>query len=211
MTSRESELDNSVRFDMYVKTPSVWFYEAVGLLRAAFVLWEKFSEEFEKMMKSRVGEMTRDQMTDWNTQRFMQCYMMIAGLAIENLVKAVLVAKENIHFTKGRLPKELESHDLAKLLCRASVQLSEGETRLVARAADAIVWKGRYAIPRLADKIPSEGFAHISSHPRDVVALFRKMVAELPSDVLATDCVPNVRPYLDLLDHECPDWRTSAE
>ena len=171
----DKALDDSQRFDAYLKAPSVWFHDGIGLLRAAFLLWDRFFDEFENRKKSAGGELDSDQLVALTTDRFIRSYMLLAGLAIENCVKAVIVAKGQLKFTKGALPKELNSHDLCRLFSRVGIDLSEADVLLVSRSAEAIKWKGRYAVPRRASDISDEGFPSYFNHPRDIVGLFRKM------------------------------------
>ncbi len=197
-------MDNNERFDECVKSPYVWFCQAAGLLRAAFVLWKKSHEELERMKSSAGQQVTPDMMADFTTNRFLSSYTMIAGFAIENFVKGVLVGRGGIDFSQGHLPEELKSHDLIKLFGDADVTLSRGEKQIVENAGKAILWKGRYATPLSANKISGEGFMHLASQPRNIVALFRRMVDELPADILGAGKISDVRLCLDLLDRDCP-------
>ena len=75
-------------------------------------------------------------------------YILLAGLAIENSLKAIIITNEPNKITSGKLHKSLKSHklkDLAKLINRLS--LTDKEEKVLKICQDAIPYWGRYPIP----------------------------------------------------------------
>jgi len=81
-------------------------------------------------------------------------FPMLAGFAIEALLKGILIARDQSTVSDGRFPNWLLNHNLAGLMKRANVPLTEDETDLVQRLAEAVQWRGRYPVPRRADELP---------------------------------------------------------
>ena len=83
-------------------------------------------------------------------------FMLLAGLAIENLAKAKLVEGRSSPATVGdALAPDLKSHDLVDLLHRAGLTLSDDESYLAERLQAFVEWAGRYPIPvKLEGQLP---------------------------------------------------------
>jgi hypothetical protein len=74
--------------------------------------------------------------------------MMLAGLALENLSKALVIRREGLRSTtSGQLPSHLKKHGALAYLKRGGFKLSEQERTLVERADLFVEWAGRYPIP----------------------------------------------------------------
>jgi hypothetical protein len=88
-------------------------------------------------------------------------YMLLMGLAVENLAKGVIVAKGvSSPSADGRLARELKSHDLLDLLDMAEVELSTEDAYLVERLQASVEWAGRYPTAvRVESQMPR-------THPR---------------------------------------------
>jgi hypothetical protein len=77
---------------------------------------------------------------------------MLAGLAIENMVKGILVARNPELVQPDRQhPERLfkwgaSGHELARLLGKANFKLSASETELVERLNIFVTWGGRYPV-----------------------------------------------------------------
>ena len=113
-----------------------------------------------------------------------QIYLLLTGLAAENLAKAVIVAGRDAVVTDDRLADDLKTHWLLDLIRRAGVVLSEEDSHLVERLEAHVTWAGRYPIPAKLDDFlprqhPSGGFgslAHfVSSDPDRVEALIEQL------------------------------------
>ena len=68
---------------------------------------------------------------------------MLCGMALELLLKAIVVADD-------REPRQ-NTHDLAELWRDARVPLSRDKTGLLGILSEAIIWYGRYPVPKRAE------------------------------------------------------------
>jgi len=111
-----------------------------------------------------------------------QVFQMLAGLAIENLAKALLVHRKLVSVTKGRITRsDLQAHGVETLLGRARVKLSKEERRLIRRLDKAVDWSGRYPVPLTSTTLTMQG-QHVSTltGPEEFTTLFRRLASELP-------------------------------
>lgn len=88
---------------------------------------------------------------DLENQNLVSVYLMLVGMAIECLLKGLIVDKS--HGTKID-----KTHDLIKLAMKAGVICSDREAELLSIMSDHIEWKGRYPAP-----ISLENFYEIAS------------------------------------------------
>src|SRR5439155_8479324 len=78
---------------------------------------------------------------------------------IEALLKGILVARHLDAITERQLPTWLTHHNLEALLTKARVTLEGEHLHFVRRANVAVVWAGRYPVP----KDPAEMAVSMSS------------------------------------------------
>jgi len=79
-------------------------------------------------------------------------FRMLAGYVIEAMVKGILVARHRGALTEGHLPTWLTHHKLEDLLKRAGVALEAEHVAFVRRATVAVIWAGRYPVPKDASE-----------------------------------------------------------
>ena len=76
-------------------------------------------------------------------------YLLLAGLAIENALKGLLVAVDPSHINSGKLSKVIQSHDIPTLASKLpELKLSDAQLSLCRVLKEAIPYWGRYPIPR---------------------------------------------------------------
>src|SRR5471032_2703704 len=113
--------------------PNHWYNRAADLRASAGAIWysnlDAVSEELGFGSGHDMG------IACWNV------YHMLCGLALEVIIKAVLVQ---------RGVKGYETHEFSKLCKLLGVTTTPDEARLLAFYADAIFWIGRYPTPRNA-------------------------------------------------------------
>lgn len=136
---RDSEALFRSNFEKVAEMPLTWRLTADELLRASRALLPLIEADNRAM-------------NDPSQQAFepsvVPVYMMLAGFAIENLAKAMIIEGGSFSPTEREgLVKELTSHDLLGLLDDAGVALTEDETYLVERLETFLRWAGRYPIP----------------------------------------------------------------
>lgn len=77
-------------------------------------------------------------------------YLLLAGLALENLAKSVIVGQHPELVTREGLSRDWPGtgHRLRELFRRAGINLSWEETRLVLGLQRYVEWGGRYPVPK---------------------------------------------------------------
>jgi hypothetical protein len=137
-----------------------WRDNAQALKVAAEAVFERSIGEGERL----VGQLAAKGMHDEEgnlTQAHYEATMvapvalMLAGMALENLVKALFVQKQNSTVTaqlaKGKLPRSF-THSIKALAARAEIPLSVDEASLLEKLEIYVVWLGRYPVPKTAAK-----------------------------------------------------------
>ena len=178
--------------------PDEWISSADALLASAAL----FEPQIRKYWQSKGAERK-------SYESFLKGNMMLAGFALENALKALIVQNQHEEFakefdTKHKLPKVLTTHDLTTLAQRARLCLAEDGTReLLDRLTRHSVWAGRYPVPLRLRDFPAEDFFNlgpnfvpmtgfVSSDWRNVQILFRraKQVLEQRKNDQTTGCSP---------------------
>lgn len=106
---------------------------------------------------------SKDQSLRLPTPDVRSIHFMLTGLALENLLKGALVARnipslgvftqprESSYYKEfertGELPRDLRSHDLFDLSRRLGLEFSLDEEDLLRRLSRATDWYGRYPVP----------------------------------------------------------------
>lgn len=115
--------------------PFMWIRKAVELRKAADVVWADFLSTLEAFQKS----------DDLENPFTGQVAIMLYGLAIENHLKAGLVAAGKGKNSSGEF--NIKSHKIIDLAIKLGLQCSPEEYELLERLEHHITWAGRYPIP----------------------------------------------------------------
>jgi len=132
--------------------PPAWWLAARRLMRAAEVLWRAHDADLSKIREGQVETHKLENL------ELGLAWMLLTGLALENLVKAVLLKREPELAKPGRMPEwpgkgAGKGHDLAQLFDRAGVPLSAPERDFMDRLTEFILWRGRYPVPHVAERL----------------------------------------------------------
>lgn len=139
-----------VNFDQAAADQWKWRSVALSLLFAADTLWKRVRQglvEFDEI--SRLGDLSKA--ADVGL-RLRGPFFLLAGLAVENLLKALVVKRmhaENRPVTEGNVLR-LEPrgrHSLVALSRSAQITLSPEEREVLARLSTFVQWAGRYPVP----------------------------------------------------------------
>lgn len=137
-TSDELSIDQEF-FRRHANSPKMWELSAVTLRFASEVLLRQIRRDIKKIFGPSSQRFTRPSLhTVW---------LMLCGLTIENLAKAVLVSKGSPIDESERIKKSLKTHKLVNLVRGTGIRLSKGEEVLLRRLSEFIEWTGRYPVP----------------------------------------------------------------
>jgi hypothetical protein len=120
-------------------------------------------------------------------------YLMIGGFAVENILKAAMVARRHTEFAglfdkDGKLPAPLKSHALFDLAKSLSLELTDTDESMLRRMEFAIAWYGRYPVPSRFGVLSGQSFSdgkkynlrmHAESDVSEVPTLISRIRAQL--------------------------------
>ena len=135
--------------------PSSWLEHAEELRDAAELIWKRHDDGL------RVGITLDSAFTPVDdARRFSEVsrtYMLLAGFALENLIKGLLVYQDPSHVNRGVLSDDLKSHNLVTLASKLKgLALSPAERQFCHTATSAIPYWGRYPIPLKRNQVTPE-------------------------------------------------------
>ena len=167
--------------------PKVWVSAADDLLLAASII-RPHVELYWKNIFDRLQPGADRTPPDWTNSRLIGALSLLVAYALENLLKALIVKRDDGGIAtplakkyharakkrRGKqrvdakaddfgLPPDLAKHDLNELANLAVVTLDRFEADLLERLTQAVVWSGRYRIPRGANAYASKGTTTTSS------------------------------------------------
>jgi len=192
-------------------SPVSWACHGVGMLRSAYVMWGtfwgRFKREYQKA-KTPQGAFPVD-LQDMCTDHFVHAYKLLAALAMENLAKGLIIAKDKLVISNNELPSWFLTHDIVSLLCqKADFQLNKHERMALADSTKAIIWQTRYPMPKgsahLPGQCPGMEFAQRYNHPVDFRDLGTRMLHDYPEEGFQGTFV-STSGLIQVLKLECPD------
>ena len=214
MVEDTPDVQPSELFEHIATSAHLWFTEAAGLMRAAYVLWDRYQRKRDEEQRRAPGEVDDHVLVDISTDRFVSSYMLLGGFAIENVVKGLIISRQTAPLELRRLPREVRSHDLRKLFGTAEIELDMKEELLLEALHEAIVWKGRYHSPIhlgwIDGTYPWADYGKRFYPPDDIRNLFNRVVETYPQDVWdAVRELPGPFPgsseqWLRYVNEECP-------
>jgi hypothetical protein len=168
-----------------LRSPMSWVNTAEVLKRDGDALWRRYRRADRRLakdsesssLKKLLGRSKRWDLLSHGTA------MMLWGLALENVLKAIIIGRGGGDSASAdRLPQHLDDHDVRRLLSRSGVVLSPAERKLVERLHEAVMWTGRYPIPKklkqmtlgVAPEHVDRAFAPLFRRIRDVALRSRK-------------------------------------
>ncbi|MEK7281362.1 MAG: hypothetical protein AAB037_03295, partial [Chloroflexota bacterium] len=113
------------------KDPYSWLYSAKALMRAARSLLPTMEAGRRRLDDPTPAASFEAPVTP--------IYMLLFGLAIENLAKGIQVAR--------KLPDKLKTHKTIELLEDLHLSVTPAEAYLLERVETFVLWAGRYPIP----------------------------------------------------------------
>lgn len=134
-------------FNNFGKSPIPWFMQSKGLHLAASTLWKHASDKQSRHARPFDRPIS----------------LMLAGLALETLLKMVIVNEHcEVHGFPGRSTKTKEFlptvHKLRDLAEETRLRLNKADRVTLDELADYIRWAGRYPVPLSADAYSGPAF-----------------------------------------------------
>jgi len=142
-------------FERRVAWPSSWKSKAFDLMHAADRLFDlyhaasmrtlkRFADEIASggAVESRVLE--GEELADAHDSQLRYTYLMLAGFALENLLKGILMATHPEYFKTNAKMVDIRSHDLVSLCKRCGISLEPDEWELLRVLTEYAEWMGRY-------------------------------------------------------------------
>jgi len=132
--------------------------------------WLSYAEELEEAAAEVIWSCVGDvMMVEGNTKIegkmeikkssfHARSYILLAGLALENVLKAIIITRNPNLISTGQLHNSLKSHNLLNLAEKINdLKFTDGEKRVMRICQDAIPYWGRYPIPLSFDGLqPAE-------------------------------------------------------
>jgi len=157
--------------------PSSWLEYAEELRDAAELIWKEADEGFRLELTldschQPINDPTR-------ISKVSRTYMLLAGFALENVIKGLLVAAEPHHVNGGVLSGELRSHKISSLVFKLKeFHISDPELEFCNAVSAAIPYWGRYPIPLEKNKVSPE--IGVDERRREIfLGLFKRLAHRL--------------------------------
>lgn len=149
------EPSNDIQLFVRDGMPGGWYELAVELRDAAETLWR----ERDAMMRIEavIDAQGRPHGAPRVFMAYSRPYILLAGLAIENLLKGLAVARGPTHISSGCLSRPLQTHSLEKLGTEVlGIDLDSTEMELLRVLESALPYWGRYPIPLRRTQLTEE-------------------------------------------------------
>lgn len=149
------------------RSPKDLWDEQHRLLAEDPVVWVLKADELVLAFETLAAECEGNLQTRPHGPHLSSVAFMLAGFAVEVLLKALLIQTKMPLDEKGRF--ELRSHHLAQLAVDVGLNLADDESRLLEKLEEFLTWAGRYPIPVISASmrprpLPSGGFAPRTYH-----------------------------------------------
>jgi hypothetical protein len=132
------------QFELRALTPSIWVLTARRLKRSADIIFDQCENDL-RAMESGISPL------ELHNLELAGCATMLYGLALENLLKAIVIQVQPTAIVDHKLRKwPSGGHDLLLLRKEARLGVNDSEKDLLTRLAAFVKWAGRYPIPKSA-------------------------------------------------------------
>ena len=139
-----------INFEREASDPDRWWATGADLLAAAALIWPQVSRGLDRVGFTIVKSLRPEQAAQiYEPLRYRGPFFLLAGLAVENCLKAVIV---------GRMKRSNETlaailatvvggqHRLLPLCAKANIALADRERELLNRLTMYVQWAGRYPV-----------------------------------------------------------------
>jgi hypothetical protein len=142
------------------RRPAMWLYVGRDLLSSANIIFRqegpvatRYANEFQRFSASELTPQQLQEFREHFPPPIFDGLHLLVGLAIENFLKGMIIAKERVQFDEHdlELPKRLKTHDLHKLHDLATPTATIA-SHLLHGLTYMTEWRARYPLPLSVDK-----------------------------------------------------------
>ncbi|MEK6225581.1 MAG: hypothetical protein AABM40_04715 [Chloroflexota bacterium] len=162
---RDPQSRHSRLLDMLLQhkdLPKLWGMVALDMKHAADILWTRGATSMGRHWKEIVANTRQDgpapapelrppgpgEDTLAQAHALVDTAEMLLGIAFENLIKGIVVAREPTLIKDGTPTGRLITHQIADLARAEGLLASDDEYRLLKILEQYVLWLGRYPMPR---------------------------------------------------------------
>ncbi len=174
----------------FARNPLLWQTTARTHIHSANVLFRDYDKRYrEENQKLLLDPLKYYVICSVNT------VLLLYGLAIENLVKAVIIARNEPPFVNGHLNRKLDTHDLKNLCDQANLNYTRtNEDNQLLDALSEVIESGKYPIskkfpvplyvrhPILEQNPPHKGYHKIRQHALRLLTLLERELRDSSSN-----------------------------
>lgn len=114
-----------------------WLSSAYSLERAADILWKAIEKDNEARRN--------DEEPESYSSIFPQ-FMLLAGFAIENCLKAICIKQSGAYSDNGKF--QFGHHDLVDLATKSGIEFNQADGEFIERLEHFVLFAGRYPAPK---------------------------------------------------------------
>jgi hypothetical protein len=155
--------------------------------------WLRFAESL--MQAARRLDWTKESLSEQTPGQFL-IYRFLIGLAMENLLKGIVIAHGYQAYDGNKLESKFASHklkNLARVLDATKLTLSSLELKVLDGLEPFIIWAGRYPISKTKADQCIRG--HSSDEHESEIKLYERLRAHLADVGWYWDCDGNKIPF----------------
>ncbi len=169
--------------DILAKSRYVWLQTAESLFTASQILYRESDVAFNKLYEylEKAGSASLDMFPEAHTHIVAR---MLVGMALENLIKGIILQRFPETIFQGVLDKKITNHDLKTLLLKLpEIIISEKETAILDELTQSILWRGRFPLPLRVENFINT--PHMENEIMIVQSLFIRLKDKLLEENIA--------------------------
>lgn len=151
--------------------PEEWFDYANELKDAAQTLWKSHSSTSITYITDK---------ENYSRKLYSRTYFFLLGVAIENLVKGMLISENPDYLKDGKISSEISSGHNLKILSEKinSLNFDSSEIRIFEILSEVIPYWGKYPIPKDFNQIKEEKFFDENWYKK-LILLYEKLELQM--------------------------------
>lgn len=151
--------------------PEEWFDYANELKDAAQTLWES---------NSNTIIVYKTEKEEYSKKLYSRTYFFLLGIAIENLVKGILISENPNYLKDGKISQKISSGHNLKILSEKidSLNFDSSEIKTLEVLSELIPYWGKYPIPKDFNRIKEELFFDKSWYEK-LINLYEKLELQI--------------------------------